>query len=192
RPEARKQLEDVEKKAADAEAAYKAIEPAIATGQAQWEQTLSEPKPVREGLVVHQPLDGAALDTTTPERLGDFRDGEQAFAPGIIAKAASFDGKRIIDLGDIGRFERTDAFSFGAWVKPVDATDGAVIARMDESNGTIGYNLYVQRGLVHLQFIHHVPDNMLTLVSAQPISSNTWHHVFATYDGSSKATGAKL
>ena len=38
---------------------------------------------------------------------------------------------------------------------------------MDESNGTIGYNLYVQRGLVHLQFIHHVPDNMLTLVSVK-------------------------
>src|SRR5207302_261304 len=155
-PAARKQLAEVEKNAADAETAYKAIEPAIAAGQAEWEKKLPEPAPLRDGLVVHQPLNGAALDTTTPERLGDFRDGEQAFAPGIIGQAASFDGKRIIDLGDIGRFERSNAFSFGAWVKPVDAADGAVIARMDESNGTIGYNLYVQRGLVHLQFIHHV------------------------------------
>ena len=37
---------------------------------------------------------------------------------------------------------------------------------MDEKKGERGYNLYWQKGLIHLQFMNHVPDNMIALVSA--------------------------
>ncbi|MEA2735813.1 MAG: hypothetical protein QOE14_2264, partial [Humisphaera sp.] len=120
------------------------------------------------------------------------RDGEPDYIEGLLKGAGDFDGKRVIDLGDIGRFDRTDAFSFGAWVFPTDATDGAFIARMDEKKNQQGYNLYWQRGAIHLQFMHKVPENMITLVSASPVPANQWHHVFATYDGSGKAAGAKV
>jgi hypothetical protein len=101
----------------------------------------------------------------------------------VVGQCLDFDGKRIIDLGDVGRFEKNDAFSIGAWVRPTDATDAAIIARMDEKKNSTGYNLYWQRGLIHFQLMNKVPENMMTLVSAAPVAANQWHHVLATWDG---------
>ena len=63
---------------------------------------------------------------------------------------------------------------------------------MDENNAERGYNLYWQNGLIHFQLMHHVPEDMITLVSKSPAPANQWHHVVATYDGSGKAAGAKV
>jgi hypothetical protein len=102
------------------------------------------------------------------------------------------DGKSFIDLGEHGRFERNEPFSFGAWIYPLPGADGAFVARMDDTKSSQGYNLYYQNGLIHFQLIHHAPDNMLTMVSPASLAVNQWHHVFATYDGSAKAAGAKV
>jgi hypothetical protein len=172
----------------------KEMEPQIAADQEAWEHKTAFDAPadsLAQGLVGHFPFDGTSADATAPCRGGDFREGEGKFADGLMSEAAEFDGKRFIDMGDAGRFDRTDAFSYGAWVFPVDATNGAIIARMDEKTGSIGHNLYWQNGLIHFQLINHVPDNMITLVSA-PVPANRWHHVFATYDGSGKGAGAKV
>jgi hypothetical protein len=122
-------------------------------------------------------------------------DGQAAYAAGLLDRGGDFDGKRFVtvaDAGPVGDFERDEPFSFGAWVRPAADCDGAIIARMDEDHAERGYNLYWQKGLIHLQFMHHVPDDMITLVSASPVPADQWHHVFATYDGSGKASGAKI
>ncbi len=191
---ARKQLEDLDAKFTAADTSLKAMQPQIDAGQGKWErlQVSDPPAPVKAGLVSHLPLDGDIVDAASPCRGGDFRDGEAAFTAGILERAADFDGKRSIDLGDAGAFDRTSVFSFGAWIYPLAGVDAAFIARMEEPKGSHGYNLYWANGLIHFQLINHAPDNMLTLVSAQPVAASAWHHVFATYDGSSKATGAKV
>jgi hypothetical protein len=195
RGEVRTQLADHDVKVNAAETALSAMQSAIADGQAKWEQSVVNEPPtrtLRDGLVLHYPLDGDAFDKVSPCRGGDFRDGEAKFSPGLLKESVEFDGKKFIDLGDVGRFERTDPFTLAAWVLPTDATNAAFIARMDEKNKERGYNLYWQNGLVHFQMMNQVPDNMITLVSAAPLPANRWHHVVGTYDGSGKAAGMKV
>jgi hypothetical protein len=191
---ARTQLTDLDVKFNTADASLKTVQPQIDAGQSKWErlQVTDPPAPVTAGLTNHYPLDGDTIDVSVPCRSGIFREGEPAFTSGLLERAADFDGKRIIDLGDAAAFDRTSVFSFGAWVYALPGVDAAIIARMEEPKGSHGYNLYWANGLIHLQLINHAPDNMLTLVSTKPVPADSWHHIFATYDGSSKAAGAKV
>ena len=192
---AQKQLADLEANVATTAARLKDMEPAIAAAQEKWAHAIEltpTTQPIGDGLVNHYPLDGDLMDAVAACRSGDVRDGEAKFVGGLVRQAMDFDGKRVVDLGDVGRFEKNDAFSIGAWVFPTDESDAAVVARMDQRRRERGYNLYWQRGLVHFQLMNAVPDNMITLVSAAPVPANRWHHVLATYDGSGKAAGAKV
>ncbi len=189
-------LDESEAKLAAAEKTLAAVQPAIDAGLARFDASI-KPEPLaksfEKNLLVHLPLNGR-LDDEADECGGvaGWLDGDPTFAAGLLHRtAADFDGKRVIAVGDVGSFEKDEPFSFGAWVRPADDCDGAIIARMDESHAERGYNLYWQKGMIHLQFMHHVPDDMITLVSKSAASANQWHHVFATCDGSGKASGAK-
>jgi Protein of unknown function (DUF1553)/Protein of unknown function (DUF1549)/Concanavalin A-like lectin/glucanases superfamily/Planctomycete cytochrome C len=97
-----------------------------------------------------------------------------------------------IDAGQVGSFERTDQFSYGAWIKPEGGGNGAPIARMDDANAHRGYDIYVSGNRVSVHIINHWPDNALKVVSKEAIAADAWSHVFVTYDGSSKASGIGL
>ena len=109
------------------------------------------------------PLDTETNDAVSFAHRSLFRDGSPTYGQGIFAQAAEFNGKKVIDLGDVAGFEKSDAFSVGAWVYPTDETDAAIVARMNETHAERGYNLYWQKGNIHFQFMSHVPDpNVIT------------------------------
>ncbi len=171
------------------------MEPKIAAAQAAYEPTLAAEKEeasLNNGLIAHYPLDGDTNDVAFSGQNGAFRGSEGPYSAGMIDQAADFNGKRSIDLDDVGAFERTNPFSISAWAYPLAANDAAVVARQNEADGVRGYTLYLQRGLVHFQLIAKFPGNALMIVSKAPIASDTWHHLVATYDGSGKAAGAKV
>lgn len=93
-------------------------------------------------------------------------------------------------------FDRGDAFSYGGWVKvPVGMKAGAaVVSRMDENNSQKGWDLWVDEGSrfgVHL--IASWPKNAIkVLTKNKVIKPGEWMHLFATYDGSGKASGVTL
>jgi hypothetical protein len=96
-----------------------------------------------------------------------------------------------LDLGDIGDFEKTDSFSYGAWIYPTSG-NGSLISRMDEGSDFRGWDIMFDSGrpLVHL--IHHWSDDAVKVLSTETVPTNQWSHVFVTYDGSSKSTGIKI
>lgn len=102
-----------------------------------------------------------------------------------------FDGKTSVDFGDVANFERDQAFSYGGWIKPT-AGVGAVLARMDDADSFRGYDLYAGASPVSVHIIHTWPDNAVKVVSKKKLKADEWVHVFATYDGSSKAAGIKI
>ncbi|MFT5108670.1 MAG: hypothetical protein ACI9UA_004314 [Pseudoalteromonas tetraodonis] len=155
------------------------------TALPQWEsriaaKTQSEKKPVIDGLVAHYPLDGGEASKTAQ------------LAAGKIGKALKLDGKNQLDLGDAIELERDRAFSYGAWVRPAAAKPMNILSRMNSGAGSRGFDLTFENGPISVHLIHHWPANGIKVQTKNPIPSDRWTHVFATYDGSSKASGLRI
>ncbi len=104
-----------------------------------------------------------------------------------------FNGKNYVDLGNVADFERTDSFSYGGWVKPDKNQTGALLARMDDQNSHRGYDMLVGGGgPVSVHIINHWPSNAIKVTTKKKLKADQWQHVFATYDGSSKASGVDI
>src|SRR5262249_12270592 len=132
---ARTQLAAFDTQVTAAEERVKEAEPKLAAGQQTWERKLGQqlpPTTLNQGLIAHFTFHGHATDVATPARGGKF----DSYSPGILGQAAELDGKRVIELGDICKFERDQPFSYGAWIFTRDGTDGAFIGRIDEGKGT--------------------------------------------------------
>ncbi len=135
--------------------------------------------------------DKAVVCSVDEKRKGQFK-GKVGWVSGKLGKGLKFDGSSYVDLGDVGNFEQTDAFSYGCWVYPESNSAGAAIARMDDAGGYRGYDLYLSGGTMSAHIIHQWPDNAIKVTSKKKLKLKEWQHVFVTYDGSSKSQGVTL
>ena len=104
-----------------------------------------------------------------------------------------FNGSNWLDAGNLADFERTDSFSYGGWIKPSkNGGQGALIAKMDDGNKYRGFDLYAGHSPVSVHLIHTWPDNAVKVTTKKKLESDKWQHVFAVYDGTSKASGIKI
>jgi cytochrome c553 len=151
-----------------------------------------------EGLRLHAPLtDGEG--TTVRVTL----DGQSRNLP-LVAGAgweAGHVGARAfksrpgvgVEIAEAGDFDRDQGFSYGAWVKVTNnAPFGALLARMGNGPEYRGWDLWVQNGRVGSHLVHRWPDDALKVVTKKPVKLGEWHHLFATYDGSGRASGLKI
>ena len=129
-----------------------------------------------------------ALGKQTPGKI----HGATAWTDGRHGGALRFDGQTYVDLGNALPLERSDKFSFGAWVHPTAADHGAIIARMDTDAGHRGYDLYYGGGQIFVHLISAWEANAVRVNTQASIELNKWTHVFVTYDGSGQATGVKI
>lgn len=147
-----------------------------------------------EGLQFHLPFDASAgndvIDRVSQEPVGVLA-GSVRREMGQVGGAVALDGKSYLDLGDRFGFERTDAFSYGAWIYR-GGDSGAIIARMDDANQYRGWDLFLAGGHAEFHLIHQWPANAIHAKSTQPVPAETWTHLFVTYDGTSKASGFQL
>jgi type II secretory pathway pseudopilin PulG len=168
-----------------------------AAAMSEWEPKL---RSVVTNLNEKLPMLRWTLDETNGIEVTEFRDprrkgqviGKGDWVAGKVNGAIKLDGNSHIEGGDLASFERTDCFSFGAWIN-VENKDGAtVISRMDDANAFRGFDLLLVGGKLTAHLIHRWPDEALHVVSRSEVQINQWKHVFATYDGSSKGEGLKL
>jgi hypothetical protein len=97
------------------------------------------------------------------------------------------------EAADSGDFEKDQAFSFGAWIKlPKSGMTGSAIARMDNTNGYRGWDLWLERNRVATHMVHKWPDDALKVVARGEVRPGVWTHLFVTYDGSARASGVKI
>jgi hypothetical protein len=149
-----------------------------------------------DGMLAHFPLDEGAGNTVTdavdPKRKGTVK-GAPLWDNGKFGKAFRTDGKNFVEVNNGPSFDRTQPFSYGAWIKTNGKTTGAAIAKMDDGNAFRGYDLYIVGRKIAMHFIHRWPGDAVKVTSKQDIlKPNTWHHVFVTHDGSAKAAGVTL
>ncbi len=144
----------------------------------------------RDKVVFHALLNDAASLPVNVKPVGTIEwspDGKLGPAPQLKA-GASF------ELGDLGDFEKDEAFSYGAWVRPNrDKGAGSPLARMDQKDGYRGWDLFQADGNVAAHILHRWPDNALKVsTTSTPLKPGSWQHLFVTYDGSGKAAGIKI
>jgi hypothetical protein len=118
----------------------------------------------------------------------DWRDGGRyGFAPKLKT------GTNFV-VGDVANFEKTNAFSFGCWMRmSAPGEFGPLIARLDETNAFRGWDLSQVGKKLAVHLVHQWPDDGLKVETKEEvIKPGVFQHVFATYDGSGKAKGVKI
>ena len=145
------------------------------------------------GLIHYFSLDegqgNTISDSIDTKRKGSVK-GKAQWVDGKFGKAFRTDGRNYIELGDRANFDRTDAFSYGAWIKP--AGNGAPLAKMNDGNKYRGWDLYLQNGHVGMHLINAWPNDALKVVSNGKVRNGKWNHIFVTHDGSGTSAGVKI
>lgn len=147
------------------------------------------------GMTVHIPFEdgeGKSVLNLVAEGQAGTIQGKVEWVTGQSGKGLKLDGSSYVDLGDQGRFDRTDSVSYGGWVKLPKNGSGALIARMDDANAYRGFDCLIQGGKIAPHIIHSWPDNAIKVQTKKAIEFEKWQHVMVTYDGSSKARGVKI
>ena len=163
------------------------------------------------GLVAHYPLNGdlSAQVSVSPDGKASaltIQDGDAQFVPGPIGQAASFDGQRFIQGGDIVGFTShigdgtrsvsyDDPYTIAAWVYPTAAT-GAIVTRVKADNvvENAGVELSLKDGKLLYSYRSELEEALaeaLVVQTEKTVSLNQWHHVTLSYDGSRWASGVK-
>ena len=165
---------------------------------AQWEPKLRDAyanSTVIPVPLLYWPLDEVSgievTERNDPTRKGQVV-GKGEWTTGKLGGGLKLDGNSHVEAGDFANFERTDKFSYGAWVNVASKDAATIISRMDDADAHRGFDLLLANGKLTAHLVHHWPDNALHVVSKADVPINQWVHVCATYDGTSQGEGFKL
>ena len=147
-----------------------------------WKPSVTLPT-IDGGLAARIALVAGGLGLTTT--------GPVEFGPGRATGSAKTGPEAFLDLGNIGDFEKEQAFSYGAWVNPMNG-EGSPFSRMESANAFRGWECSLFGGRPQAHIINQWPANAIKIVADQPIPNGKWTHLFFTYDGSSKGAGFKM
>src|SRR5579872_1456130 len=198
-PEQQVALDRAAKTVADAERTLRDRAAEAAPGLPAWEQrqraSVGASPAVEAGLLANYTFDEGA-GGEAKEAQGRLKPaaikGKPQFGAGKFGGALLLDGATHAEIGTDVAFDRTDKFSYGAWIYPTDAGAMTVVSRMDDPNMFRGWDLYLgdRRAFVHL--IHSWEGNAIRVNTKSQFELNRWTHLFVTYDGSSKAKGIHI
>ncbi len=63
---------------------------------------------------------------------------------------------------------------------------------MDDGRNYRGWDLWLENGKVGAHLVNEWPGKAIKVVAAGAVPPGVWTHIFATYDGSGRASGLKL
>ncbi|HZT30248.1 MAG TPA: DUF1553 domain-containing protein [Bryobacteraceae bacterium] len=161
------ELQGLERKLADAEQRFSALQPELVKAQRKWEKSARKSK---------------TLDWSIQTDLA-------AEVP--LGRNEVFDGKRAVDGGNKADFGFYDKFTLAAWVYATAPT-GAIVTRAQDVAEGEGYGLYLKNGKLQVNLVKRWLDDALRVESEGSLELNQWHHVAMTYDGSRLADGVRI
>jgi hypothetical protein len=172
--------------------------------QAQWESAARE-KPLQAdaaGLQAHYELDGNFSDISGRYQHGRTIIGEPTFDGGRVGRAATFDGDTEVSFGNVGGFERDEAFSLAAWLRGRGNLPMAGFQKIESADRRRGYEwqfddivlVDIQKWAARLsvRLASDSPDSAIEVRTRERLRLGDWYHVAFTYDGSGKAAGVSL
>ena len=115
--------------------------------------------------------------------------------PGRFGLGIELTGDDAISIPGMGRFDRTDQFTIGLWIKVPSDLKSGVIFHNNKGSALYtykGYQLSVENGQFDVRLAHNFPYNAIHLLSEVQVPTEEWVQVTLSYDGSSTAKGTKL
>lgn len=107
----------------------------------------------------------------------------------ILFVAAS---SQYVDFGNVFGFDRTDSYSFSAWIKPATTSGAPQIVGKESASGTNpGYNFGMLSAKLYAQLLG-TNGTYIDVRGSTVLTAGTWYQVALTYDGSGVAAGIKL
>jgi hypothetical protein len=176
----------------------------VAPLQAEWERTFAESVPPIDanGPIAHYELDGNFSDISGRYQHGRTVTGDPTFDAGRIGNAVSFDGDTEVSFGNVGAFDRGDAFSLAVWLRGRGSLPMAVFQKLEGEPRRRGYEwLLDDVALVGIQkwaarlTITLAADSATSAIrirTRERLKLGEWHHLALTYDGSGRAAGLAL
>jgi hypothetical protein len=191
----RPQQKQIARLDADIAAAHEGVanlEKQIARQQAAWEKQLSGaplPSSVTEGLIDHYPLDGSLNNTANEKTKAKSKADDQHFTKAVFGAGLEFDGQSDVDLGPTGDLQINKPYTISAWVYPRSTDNGTILARLNNSQTSAGYELRFEEGRIRATFITRWITGVTGIKTRQPLQPNRWHHILWTSDESMSARG---
>jgi mono/diheme cytochrome c family protein len=191
-PDKQAQLAKLEQRLSAAERRFTDLGPELDAAQASWEERLPHEESI-DWTITENRLAWFGLDGGRDELASlSFCDGAPAFAQGRSGLAAELDGRRYLDVGDVGDFGFDDTFSLTAWVYPTGGRGGTILSRMTDVPEADGYALSLSGGKLQVNLVKRWLDDALRVESLCTLEPDRWHHLAVTYDGSRVAEGVKI
>lgn len=106
---------------------------------------------------------------------------------GLQGKALLLNEASDIVVGDFGKVDQKDKFSYGAFIRYDGEAKGTIIGRMKSADSFRGWDLSIEEGHIQASIVHNWPDNANRLVSKRKLEPGRWYHVLVSYDGSKRA-----
>jgi len=139
--------------------------------------------------------------TDVSDSSGNNRNGttqnmeDEDWVAGKLNNCLSFDGtNEYVNCGDIASFARTQAFSVETWFKSNAIVNQDIVGRMKGIAPYTGWTLqYASTGAIYFWLMNSYGlGNYIQIATTGIYGDNNWHHVIATYDGSSSSLGMHL
>ncbi|WP_025762418.1 DUF1553 domain-containing protein [Dyadobacter tibetensis] len=157
---------------------------------------------IRKNLVAYYPFDKLEnivnKHASTPNLANPgqpAKTSEAILKPGKKGNAYFVSDYNTIKLGHrVGWFERTDPFSVDLWINPKKVyPDAGVFYHCEDIRlGYKGYSLRLAKNKLQFIIAHSYPQNAIQVSTKNPIPTGKWTRITLTYDGSSKAEGARI
>lgn len=135
-----------------------------------------------------------AIDSSPNNNNGTLTNMEDSdWVSGKLNNCLDFDGTYdYVNLSQIANFERDEDFSVECWVNTTTSL-GYLLTKNSETGMKSGWNLYIDGGFPRFYLGHSVSaNNYIKVRSTETVNDGNFHHIVATYDGSSDATGVSI
>jgi Trypsin-like peptidase domain/Concanavalin A-like lectin/glucanases superfamily len=150
---------------------------------------------LEDGLLGHWSFDGSDAeslrDNSRHAHHGELEPdlGSPEIVDSDGSQAVRLGGLGTVDCGAMADFDRTDAYTLGAWFKPRGDGFRTLMGTMDlvERGFDIMFN-----GNVICHLVSQWDGSAIKIITRSTFPNETWHHVVCTYDGSSRSSGFKL
>jgi len=113
------------------------------------------------------------------------------FLPGHVGRALLGDGEANVRLASLN-WDRKTPFSISAWIFTTTGDDQVIVSQASEALDGRGVVLSLVNKRLELALTHSKQTNEIRVRTKLPIKTQTWLHIAAVYDGSSKAKGVQL